>query len=61
MSGKLIQTYKKSRKIAGALMFIYLNVPLTESPSSNESEEETDIMIGSVILLQSRMIPTRHG
>jgi hypothetical protein len=42
-------------------MLIYLNVPLTESPSSNESEEETDTMIGSVILLRARMIPTRHG
>jgi hypothetical protein len=29
-------------------MLVYLNVPLTASPSSNESEEETDTMIGSV-------------
>ena len=40
---------------------VYLKLPLTESPSSNESEEETDTMIGNVILLRSRMIPTPHG
>ena len=55
MSGMLIQTdLQNVKKIAGDVINAYIpqcNVPLTGSPSSNESEEETDTMIGIVILL----------